>query len=178
MTERHDLRDGGGRFTEDPDLPAQDARIADLRRQGYSPLQIAQQLGIPRTNVYGALERCYRAVRAEPAAEARALEVERMDEMLIRLKDDEAHLRRLAGGDHVTVSQGRVVYDDSGEAVPDDSFILQCYDRIHRIEQRRLDVATRRARLLGIEAPVQAQVSGQVRYEIVGLTPAIEQEEQ
>jgi hypothetical protein len=159
-----------GRFTEDPDLPARDAEIADLRRRGLSPLKISQQLGIPRTNVYAALERCYRAVRAEPAEEVRAMEVERLDEMLERLAGDEDRLRTLAGGDHVTVQHGRVVYDEStGAAVPDHAAVLSCYDRIHRIEQRRLDVQARRARLLGVDAPVQAQVSGSVTYEVIGL---------
>lgn len=158
-----------GRFTEDPDLPARDAEIADLRRQGLSPLKISRHLGIPRTNVYSALERCYRAIRAEPAEEVRAMEVERLDEMLERFEADEKRLRALAGGEHVTVSQGKVVYDEIGAAVPDIQATLNCYDRIHRIEQRRLDVMARRARLLGVDAPVQAQVSGSVTYEVIGL---------
>jgi hypothetical protein len=97
------------------------------------------------------------------------MEVERLDEMLERLAGDEQHLRTIAGGEHVTVSQGRVVYTDDGAPVNDAEFTLKCYDRIHRIEQRRLDVQTRRARLLGVDAPVQAQVSGSVTYEIIGL---------
>jgi hypothetical protein len=64
---------------------------------------------------------------------------------------------------HLTVSHGRVVRDDSGEAILDDGPVLNAVDRLLRISERR-------ARLLGIDAP--AVVTGtMVNYTVDGVPP-------
>ena len=172
MTSRQRTRSEGGRYVEEPDLPERDAQAAEMRKRGLSVAQIAKELGIPRPTVYDMLARAYAAVRREPAEQAIQVEVERLDQILADLYDDEQNIRRLMEGDHVTVSQGRVVYDEDGAPVRDDAFLLQCHDRIDRIQRRRLDVQARRAGLLGLNQPAKTEVTGTLTYEIIGLDGA------
>lgn len=54
--------------------------------------------------------------------------------------------------EHVTVSNGRVVSLDDGTPLPDDGPVLQAIDRLLRIQERR-------ARLLGLDAPVKRDLT-------------------
>lgn len=165
------LRNEMGRFAADPNTPERDAKAATLRKRGWSPQMIADELHVDRTTVYAMLERAYRAIRSESASEARQMDLDRLDDMIRELERDEAGVRTLMGGRHVTVSQGRVVYDDNGEPVPDQAFALQCMDRIERMRRQRLDIMNRRARYLGLDMPAQAEVAASVTYRIIGLEP-------
>lgn len=167
----HRPRNDMGRFATSPTTADRDAQAAALRKRGWSPQMIADELGVDRTSVYKMLERAYAAVRAEPAGEARQMDLDRLDDMIRDLEHDETAVRDLMGGRHVTVSQGRVVYDDNGEPVPDQAFALQCMDRIERMRRQRLDIMNRRARYLGLDMPAQAEVAASVTYRIIGLEP-------
>lgn len=171
MATRQRARNDMGRFADDPATAERDAQAASLRKRGWSPDMIAKELGVARSTVYDMLERAYRAVRSESAGEARQMDLDRLDDMIRDLERDEAGVRDLMGGRHVTVSQGRVVYDDNGEPVPDQAFALQCMDRIERMRRQRLDIMNRRARYLGLDMPAQAEVATQVTYRIIGLEP-------
>lgn len=171
LTVQQQLRNDLGRFAADPHTAERDAQAANLRKRGWSPQMIADKLHVDRTTVYAMLERAYRAVRAESAGEARQMDLDRLDDMIRDLERDEAGVRTLMGGRHVTVSQGRVVYDDNGEPVPDQAFALQCMDRIERMRRQRLDIMNRRARYLGLDMPAQAEVAASVTYRIIGLEP-------
>lgn len=169
-------RDGNGRFDRDPETAKRDAEAARLRGRGWSYQRIANELGVSKGTAYEAVRRALNDTLTEPAAEARTLELERLDEM-------HAAVLAVLEREHVTVSQGKVVRrrvgvetDDNGaevldgegkpipvyEDVLDDAPVLQAVDRLLRIAERR-------AKLLGLDAPTRAEVGGKLTYEVVGV---------
>lgn len=170
MTTRADRpRTGKGRYDANPATAERDAKAADLRARGYTPLQISKQLGMGLSTVYEALDRHYTAVRREPGPQALELELERLDASLQRLDRMEELANATLKTRKITVSQGRAIYDDTGEPVWDDEFVLKVLDRLTKIEQQRERVGNRMAQLRGLNAPTQQQVTGTVTYEIIGL---------
>ncbi|NUP23448.1 MAG: hypothetical protein HOZ81_46820 [Streptomyces sp.] len=154
---RDQARDGNGQYTRDPETVARDAEATRLRSRGLSYRQIAAELGMHPSSAYAAVQRAMAEVIAEPASEALAFELARLDE-----------LHRAALGvlerRHVTVSNGRVIYVDD-KPLLDDGPVLQAIDRLVKISESR-------RRLLGLDQPAKTQVSGGLMYEIVGVDPA------
>lgn len=169
-------RDGRGRFDRDPETAKRDAQAARLRGRGWTYQRIADELDVSRQTAYDAVQRALADTLTEPAAEARTLELERLDEM-------HAAVLAVLEREHVTVQQGKVVrrrvgveLDDNGEPVLDgegqpipvyedvldDAPVLQAVDRLLKIQERR-------AKLLGLDAPAKAEVGGKLSYEIVGV---------
>ena len=176
--ERHTdrTRDGNGRFDRDPETAQRDAEAARLRSRGLTYRQIGEQLDMSKSSAHDAVQRALHDTLAEPAANVRAFELERLDEMWQAVM---AVLER----EHITVSQGRIVrrrvLDANGdpivvardrddkpifreEEVLDDAPVLAAVDRLLKIQERR-------ARLLGLDAPTKAEVGGTLSYEIVGV---------
>jgi hypothetical protein len=174
MTTR--TRDGKGRFDRDPDTVKKDGEAAALRARSWTYRQIGEALGMSTSTAYDAVQRALADTLAEPAAAVRALELEKLDAL-------ERAVLVVLEREHVTVSQGRVVrrrtdeieqvngedkVDDDGnpvyvwEDILDDSPVLAAVDRL-------LKVADRRAKLLGLDAATKLDVSGGVKYEIVGV---------
>lgn len=172
-------RDGNGRFDRDPETAKRDAEAARFRGRGWTYQRIADELRVSRQTAYDAVQRALQDTLAEPAAEARTLELERLDEMHVAVL---AVLER----EHVTVSQGKVVrrrvgvevggdgepkLDDDGKQIPiyedvlDDAPVLQAVDRLLRIQERR-------SRLLGLDAPQKQEIGGQLTYQVVGVDDA------
>jgi hypothetical protein len=100
------------------------------------------------------VQRALSEIVAEPAAAAVAFELERLDHLY------QAALAVLEA-QHITVSNGRVIELD-GVPLPDDGPVLQAIDRLVRISESR-------RKLLGLDQPVKAQVSGGLTYEVVGV---------
>ena len=94
----------------------------------------------------------------EPAEQVRAMELARLDEM-------ESAVRRVRDTQHVHVSGGKIVLGGDGEPLIDHGPVLLATDRLLKIHERR-------ARLWGIDAPVQGQTETTVRYEVVGVDVA------
>lgn len=72
---------------------------------------------------------------------------------------------------NVTVSHGKVIYitdPETGEkmALQDDAPTLMAIDRLVRISERK-------AKLLGLDAPLQVEHGGNIRYEVVGISPEL-----
>jgi hypothetical protein len=88
------------------------------------------------------------------AAELRELELQHLD--MLRKQAMTVLLEK-----HVTIQHGRVV-SLNGSPVPDDGPVLAAIDRL-------LKISTRRAALLGLDAPAQVVTDATVRYEIHGL---------
>ena len=148
-------RGGDGKFTRSADTAERDAEAARLRTRGWDYPRIAEHLGFAgRSGAYAAVQRALKLTVEEPAAEVRAMELERLDRLY------EAAVGVLERH-HVTVSQGRVVQLD-GEPLPDDGPVLQAIDRLLKIQERR-------ARLLGLDAAQKMDVSGNVSYTVVGV---------
>jgi hypothetical protein len=164
-------RDGSnGKFAKSAETGLRDIEATKLRAAGLSYDEIAVELGYAnRGNAFRAVERCLTAARAEPAATVVKLELARLDAMYRRLKP-------IFDGDHITVSNGRVVYDDDGKPVPDYGPNIAAGNQMNRIMERR-------ARMLGTDAPTKARIEvitddvaqmlvDQLEAELAGLTDA------
>lgn len=167
-----------GDFVATPETAARDAEAARLRGQGMGYQAIADQLGISLSTAHDAVQRALRAIRAEGAAEARQLELERLDRLY------EAAVRVLER-DHITVSQGRIIrtrvlddngnpiildYDGDGKPIYKEQDLLDDGPTLKAVETL-LKIQARRAALLGLDAPVKADVGGKLLYEIIGVDP-------
>lgn len=151
-------RDGRGRYIRNHRTAERDAEACRLRMRGSTYEQIAQQLGYSHRDLARrAVQRALTAVVSEPAAELRQLELIRLDELWRRgwaVLDREHHL----------VQAGRVVRDAAGSPVPDWHPVLRAIDSLLRVMDRR-------ARLLGLDAPVRVvPISiGEIEAEIAAL---------
>jgi hypothetical protein len=147
-------RGGNGHFDRNIATAERDAEAARLRSRGLTYRQIAAELGVDVANAHRAVKRALDAVVAEPAADAVAFELERLDALYARaLEVMESH--------HVTVSNGRVVALND-EPLPDDGPVLAAIDRLVRISESR-------RKLLGLDSPTKMAVSGGLTYEVVGV---------
>lgn len=155
MTDRP--RSGKGRFIRTPESAKRDADAADLRAQGWTYAAIATELGYhDKSDARTGIQRALREIVEEPATRLRTLELSRLDAMY------EAAMAVLERR-HVTVSHGKIVYQGD-EPLIDDAPVLQAIDRLLKIQARR-------AALLGLDAATKTEVSGGVRYELVGIDP-------
>lgn len=138
------LRGGNGKFTADPDTAERDAEACRLRARALSYAEIAKRLGyVDESHAHRAVQRALKATVQEASDELRAVELKRLDG-LYRLA------LKVAERAHVTVSNGRVVH--LGDLpLQDDAPALAAIDRLLKIQERR-------ARLLGLDAPVKHEV--------------------
>lgn len=144
-----------------------DARIVELKRQDLTFDQIAKELGISRTAAHRGFH------RALPRIVAPAVEAYRA-EHLARLEYARTIVMDILATRHVTISNGHVVSeivgrDDEGnpiygEPYEDDGVILAALDRLDKLDDRE-------AKLLGLNAKAEVNVSGAVKYELVGVDP-------
>lgn len=160
-------RDGKGKYIRTLPMAERDAEAARLRARGLSYQQIADRLGYTdKSNARRAIDTILRETVEEPAAQVRKLELQRLDELWQRAL-------KVLETDHLTVSHGKVIrrfvgyemdddgierLDLDGKPIPiyvdvlDDGPKLQAIDRLLRIQERR-------AKLLGLDTPVRADVT-------------------
>ncbi|MET0416044.1 MAG: hypothetical protein ABW022_08490 [Actinoplanes sp.] len=140
-------------------MPASRAKRADtarrrseaiaMRMAGHTFEQIAQALGY--TSRGAACQDITRALETAVVEQARSVEAYREEE-LQRLDALLAEAWAVLKRQHLTVSHGRVIYDDStGEPILDDAPTLSAIDRILKIQERR-------AKFLGLDAPQRHEV--------------------
>jgi len=165
-------RGGNGKFIRDIDTVKRDAYAAQLRSRGWTYQQIGDELGTDKGTAFEAVKRAMAEVIAEPAAEAVAFSIRRLDEQRVRLNDLRDKVMEILERKHVTVVQGQVVYDGDGEAVPDDEFTLKTVDRLLKIDAQLQSNDESMRTLLGTNSPTKTQVSGGLTYEVVGVDPA------
>ncbi len=140
----HFTRGGNGQFTRNVQTAQQDAECARLRSAGLTYRAIADDLGLcDASAARKCVERALLATVAEPAEELRRLELMKLDQLSVAAWE-------ILEDNHVRVSAGRVMFLDD-EPLPDTRPVLQAVDRL-------LKIAERRARLCGLDAPIQ--VSG------------------
>lgn len=147
-------RGADGKYTRSIETAQRDAEAARLRARGWSYQRIADEMGLSQSAAHEAVQRALRETVEEPAAEVRALEVERLDAMY-------AAVVEVLERQHVTVSNGRVIYVGD-EPLQDDAPVLAAVDRLLKIQARR-------AALLGLDMPTKVEQSGTLKYEIVGV---------
>ncbi|GAA0402844.1 hypothetical protein GCM10009530_63520 [Microbispora corallina] len=142
-----DVRAGNGRYDRDPEVARRDAEACELRAQGLTYQQIADELGLSsKGQAYEAVQRALRDIVQEPADEVRQLELLRLDELARRA-------RTVMLAKHLVVDKGTVVIWE-GAPLIDDAPVLQVIDRLLKIQERR-------ARLLGLDAPQRVSVDAQ-----------------
>ena len=116
-----------------------EARALNLRKGGFSYDAIAAELGYAdRSGAYRAIQRALARTLSEPADELRKLEVERLDDLWRRTQV-------ILATRHAVLYQGADTgFDDPGP-------------RLKAIEVG-IRVMERRAKLLGLDAPVKTRV--------------------
>lgn len=133
-----------------------DAKMWQLRIQGCTQREIAEQTGVTQGTVSQTLRAMLARREMHGGDMLRAWEVDKLDKL-------ERELWEIYNRRHVTVAPGgRVAQDRDGNDILDDGPKLQAIDRL-------LKVAERRAKLLGIDSPQQVVAASTVRYEIVGV---------
>lgn len=147
-------RDGKGRYAAELETAVRDAEALRMRARGAAFRDIAAQLGISVSTAHDAVQRALAAHSEEPAAQVRALELQRLDALYVRVME-------VLDRKHVTVSNGRVVHLGD-EPLQDDGPVLAAVDRALKIQARR-------AALLGLDMPTKVEQSGTLRYEILGV---------
>jgi transposase-like protein len=154
-----------GEYIRSTDVVATDARAAELRGQGFSYAAIAREMGwASKSSAHDAVHRAFKATLTEPAEQARAVE-------LARLEDAHDAALAVLMREHITVSHGKVitVTDDDGNEVPliDDAPVLQAIDRIRALSESR-------RKLLGLDAPSRVSVDAEhLGQEVADLLTAL-----
>lgn len=149
-------RDGKGRYIRTPETAERDARAAQLRADGWTLQQIADELGYAdRSTARQAIQRALREIVQGPAEALIQQEAARLDSLYEEALD-------VLNRDHVMVSHGRIVTDDNGQPLPDPGPKLAAIDRLVKVRESY-------RRLFGLDARQKIDVSGGVRYEIIGL---------
>jgi hypothetical protein len=157
-----EVRDGNGRVIRTPEQVARDAWAAGQRSLGRSYRAIAADLNISVGSCHDAVRRAYRDIAEPETGPARAAELANLE------ATRDAALEVLARR-HITVSNGKVItlYDEQRQKeipLPDDGPILQAAQTIARVSATIHE-------LMGWKAASKVQISGEVRYELVGVDP-------
>lgn len=149
-------RDGNGKYEYDITAVQRDAQAALLKAEGKTYQQIADILGYSdRGNAWRGVRRAKLAVLREPAEHLIQVEANEIDELYVAA-------REILDREHPLVSHGHVVLGDDGQPLLDDGPRLAAIR-----EMRALRVEYRK--LYGLDAEKKVNISGGVRYEIVGI---------
>lgn len=140
-------RDSAGHYIRTPQTATTDARAAQLRAEGWTLQQIADELGCDKTTAGRAIRRALREIVKGPAEKLLAMEAERLDTLY-----EEA--LEVLQRDHVTVSHGKVIKDDDGNVLLDDGPKLAAIDRLVKVRESY-------RKLLGLDAPSRVSVDAQ-----------------
>jgi hypothetical protein len=145
-------RSGTGRYDRNPGTVARDAEAARLRGKSWTYQQIGDHLGITKAAAYEAVQRALADTLAEPAANARQLELDKLDAL-------EQRYHQIIERRHAVLHQGEDTgHDDDGPTLTAQAGLLK--------------VSESRRKLLGLDSPTKVAVSGGVKYEIAGVDPA------
>lgn len=127
------------------------AEAARLKALGMPLEDIAERFGWFTDEGVPDTARAATAIRAHLASmyrftidEMKVIELQSLDEL-------EYRLWKLLDGQHVVISQGRIVRDENGDPVPDARFILETADRIQKVKDQR-------AKMMGLYAPSKIEV--------------------
>jgi hypothetical protein len=156
-------RNGRGSFERSMTTVQRDARAAELRAQRLTYAQIGEQLGIDKGSAWRAVQAA-KADVARPAVEKLiAAESGQLDDLYVMALE-------VIEANHVVVSHGKVVTmldPESGEEKP----LKDSGPKLQAIETA-LRIRASYRKLHGLDAEQKVNVSGAVRYEVVGVDPA------
>lgn len=144
----HRTRNGHGSFERSIESVRRDARAAELRAENWTLQQIADELGYTdKSNVRAAIQRAHRDVAQGPADRMLALYTERLEGIFQKAME-------IAEEDHLVVSHGRIITDDTGTPLRDHGAVLAAY------REARATLADVR-KMLGLDAPSRVSVDAQ-----------------
>lgn len=153
-----DARNSKGRYVRTLETAARDAQAAELYAQGLTYRQIAAELGYEsHTSVVGACQRAVRDVVKSAGEQVLKVHIDRLEYLFAKAVE-------IAETDHVVVSHGRVVTDTDGQPLKDPGPTLAA------IREARASLESFR-KLTGLDQPTKVNLSGGVRYEVVGIDP-------
>lgn len=134
-------------------IDERDQRMASLKLNGLTYDSIAEEFGISLTAAYEGVGRAMRAVPFEDSDNLRKIE-------LAHLEKAQSKALAILESRHLLLSlKGEVVQDDDGNYVTDDTVALKAIDSLVKVQ-------TRRARLLGLDKPIEVHNSGTVNVSI------------
>jgi hypothetical protein len=142
-----------------PQIAQRRTQAAQMRLEGKSWAHIAEALGY--STPAAACQDLGRAIEQHLRDQAEAVETLRQLE-LARLDALQATAWDVMTRKHITVSHGKIVQDETGQALEDDGPTLQAIDRVVRIMERR-------ARLEGLDSPVKLNTTGVVTFHVEGV---------
>lgn len=156
-------RDSKGHYVRTPETAARDAQAADLYSQGHTYQQIAELLGYAdKGGARLACKRVLREIIKGPGEKLLALHVERLEALYETARD-------VMEADHVVVSHGKVV-TMLDEETQTEKPLTDNGPKLQALREARATLESFR-KLMGLDQPTQVAVSGNVRYEVVGLDP-------
>lgn len=136
-----------------------EAKALELRKQGQSYDQIALELGMANRMVaWRLVHRAFDRITAEPASEMKLLELARLDDVLTKAYEvmHAPHYVAITSGPN---AGDLVRHPETEELLIDDGPKLAAIDRVVKIGERR-------AKLAGLDAPVQTRV-GTIPNEVI-----------
>jgi ribosomal protein S12 methylthiotransferase accessory factor YcaO len=149
-------RDGKGRYIRTPETAERDARAAQLRAEGWTLQQIADELGYTdKSNARQAIQRALREIVQGPAEQLLQIHLTRLETLYQAAVD-------VLETEHVLVSHGRIVKDDDDQPLPDYG------PKLAAMREARAALADFR-KAIGLDAAQKIDLTGGVRYEIIGL---------
>jgi hypothetical protein len=146
--DRGQARDGNGRFAQSFEGAERDARAVELRTRGMTLDQVAAELGYSHASAAAkAVSRALAAVQFPSVAEYREMQNRQLDTLTATT------IGILERPHPVVTASGRIATDPvTGETLQDPAVELQCVRVL-------VQIAERRAKLLGLDAPVKQELT-------------------
>jgi hypothetical protein len=124
---------------------ARDMEALRLRTTGWGLEEIAHHFGVSSNTVALSLRRAVSVMARFAGNEQRLLELQKLDEA-------EAEVWKVLKMSHwVYTNRGDLVYDPEDKPMRDGRIILEAVDRLMKIAERR-------SKLMGLDAPVRAEI--------------------
>lgn len=153
-------RDSRGNFIATIDHDERAARAARLKADNpkMTYQQIADAVGYSnKGDAWRAIDKCRQAVLQSAGAELIASEAALLDDQFVAAME-------VLDRDHVVVSHGKVVTGTDGKPLLDDGPKLAALREMRAIRESY-------RRLFGVDAAAKVDVTGSVKYEVVGVNP-------
>lgn len=153
---------GTGRYERTLDSATRDGQAARLREQRMTYKRIADELGYSdKGSAWRGVQRARVAVLKEPAEALVRAEAAQLDELYVEALE-------VLERDHITVSNGKVITlpDENGTEKP----LLDDGPKLAAIRELRAIRESYR-KLYGLDQPGKVEMSGGVKYEVVGVSP-------